>query len=227
MRRIATTIISAVVCGVALTGCGGGGSKSGLKSNAYLGNLPSIHADYEAKEASVKEKLDKVKNSGNWQKMMEAAAKETKEWAERNAKFEAERKAEWAKIDGKAVPYTASKEFEKLSIKVESVKLCADNSGIVIEVAAKEDFTITHDNMNDYQMLNYRVLAKDGTEIYRTSCFIFYMNFRWTAPFKQGEKFLFSEKTPQGNLSIGSKPEKWVDFASIEFITPEEARTRS
>ena len=41
--------VSALVCGVMLTGCGGGGSapKSGVKNNEYLGSLSALFVDHD------------------------------------------------------------------------------------------------------------------------------------------------------------------------------------
>ena len=101
---IAATLFSVTACG--------GGKKSGLKNNEYLGSLPALYADNELTETALKEKAKKITESGNFKKMMKAAAEEAKKAAEQATKFEAAKNAEWEKINGKDIPFTYSEAFE-------------------------------------------------------------------------------------------------------------------
>jgi len=221
--------VAMLTCSVVLVGCGGGGgSKSGLKPNELLGNLPAIHADYKAVSNESAERISKVKNSGNWQKALEVAAKEATIASENSEKFQADSNAEWTKIDGKDVPFAVSKAFEKLNVQVESVKLCAEYHGFTAVVTAKKDFDVSNswnasqNNYTEYKELYFRILAKDGSELDRSNTYLAYLGFELSKSYKKGESILFNNKTPRAAFSLGSKPESWVDFASIEFITQEE-----
>ena len=227
MRKVNSVfkmMIAAMICGVVITGCGGGGGggKSGLKENEYLGSLPALFADLELAEDAAKEKLEKVKESGNYEKYAKLEAEEDKAADERNSKFQEAAKAEWEKVNGREIPFSCSEAFKKLNIQIGSVKLDASYPGIVVTVTAKKDFTVNNDNVNDYRLLNYRVLAKDNSVIDKTGFFLVYLGFKSDIPLKQGEAILFNDSALQGNLQIHNKPQNWVDFASIEFVTVDE-----
>jgi len=218
---------AAAVFGLMLTSCGGSGSKSGMKSNELLGNLPGIHAGYAQTETSFKEKAEKIAKSGDWQKALEQAAKEAVAARERYAKFKAEVDAEWKKVDGRDVPFTSSDAFKQLNIQVNSVKLSAAGTGLLITVAAKNDFTLySYDNIDNYTGLRFRVLAKDGTTIDKTMTMLIFWSFTQSMSFKQGDAIKFADSDIKSNLHISSAPEKWVDFASVEFITADEFNQR-
>jgi hypothetical protein len=222
VASMAITMVCVLVCTVVFTCCGGGAKKSGLKQNELLGNLPAIHADYALTETSFKEKADKVTKSGNFKKMVEAAAKEAKASAERYAKYDAATTAEWKKIDGKTIPFSRSDAFEQLNIEVESVTLNAEQKGAIVVIHAKQDFTVTDKNRKDYEQFYYRVLAEDGTEIDTYGIYLLSMFFKYSVSLTQGQNITFTDSPLCAVLRVTSKPEAWVNFANIEFITYDE-----
>ena len=131
-----------------------------------------------------------------------------------------------AKITGKNVPFTCSEAFNKLNCEVVYVKL-SDHStpGIVASIVAKNDFTVSSKerNVDDYEYVYYRVLAKDGSTIDKNSFFLFSVPWGNTKPFTKGQSLKSGSEYAQTFLPISRKPENWANFASIEFITKEEA----
>jgi len=55
---------------------------------------------------------------------------------------------------------------------------------------------------------------------------LFMWGFFQSKSFKQGEAIRYADSDIRSNLYISSAPEKWVDFASIEFITSDEYNQR-
>jgi len=130
-----------------------------------------------------------------------------------------------AKITGKNVPFTCSEAFNKLNCEVVYVKL-SDHStpGIVASIVAKNDFTVSSKerNVDDYEYVYYRVLAKDGSTIDKNSFFLFSVPWGNTKQFTKGQSLKSGSEYAQTFLSISKKPEQFADFAGIEFITREE-----
>jgi len=220
MKKIKVTmIVSAILCGALFISCGG----SGVKSNEVLGKLPTIHADNALAEKAVKEKQEKLLKSGDLVAIMKEAAKEETAKKERREKFETAKKAEWGKIDGRDVPFTVSKDFERLNFKIESVKLNAEKQGMTITAKVKEDADTNYSTVQEYRYVNYRALAKDGSEITKGGTVY---SFRAVpTKFTAGQELLNADGSPlTGSLSVNSDPEKWANFASIEFITADEMK---
>jgi hypothetical protein len=222
-------MVTAMICGVMLAGCGGSGgsAKSGLKSNEYLGSLPALIADYALANDAAQEKTKQVKEKAaekqDFEKLLKVEEQDKKEWSERNGKFEEAQKAEWDKINGKDIPFKCSDAFGQMSVQVGSVNLNAANMGLVITVTAKEDFTVySTRNFNEYQQFHYRVLAKDGSVIETNSTSYVYAMVVQPKPFKQGDAIKSGDGDLKGNLGISRDPAKWVEFASIEFISYDE-----
>ena len=217
--------ITALTLAIFFAGCGGGGSKSGLKKNDYLGSLPAIYADYQLAKKADEEKIDKLHTSGNLNKIMKEVAKIEKEEKERELKFEADLKAEMAKITGKDVPFTCSEAFKKLNCEVVFMKF-SDHStpGIIASIVAKNDFTVSSKerNVDDYEYVWYRAVAKDGSTIDKNSIFLFSVSWGNTKQFTKGQSLKSGSEYAQTFLSISKKPEQFADFAGIEFITREE-----
>jgi len=222
------SILTVFVLAAVLTGCGGGSSNSksgGLKKNEYLGSLPAIYADFQSAKKGDEAKIEKLQETGNFEKMAKEAAKIEKEAGEREAKLEADLKAEMGKIAGKDIPFTCSDAFKKLNCEVIYVKF-SDHStpGIVASIVAKNDFEvgIKENNTDDYSRIYYKIVAKDGSTIAKYDFFL--MNVAWgkSKSFTKGQSLQFEGKDAQGWWAISKNPEKWVDFAGIEFITEEE-----
>ena len=214
--------MSALFCGVMLTGCGGSAPKSGLKDNEYLGSLPALFADHDLAENAAKERLKKAEESGNWEKIAKLQADEKKASEERDAKFQEATKAEWSKANGRDIPFSVSDAFSRLNIQLGSVKIDADYPGFVVTVTAKQDFAVDHSNTNDYRELNFRVLDKNGDELDRSGVYLVYLGFNRSIPFTQGQEIQFNNSPIRGNLQVYKEPKNWVDFASIQFITMDE-----
>lgn len=226
MKKVLFSIVLgcfALIIGLTAFGCGGGGGKkSGLKSNQYLGALPALHADYELAEEASEAKIDKARAKGDLKKYMKVKEEEDKAWDERQEKFEAAKKAEWDKLDGKEIPYTVSDAFSQLDVQVGTVKLIAESQKFHIPVTAKKDFTVSNlRNRYDYETIYYRFLAKDGSVLGQGGMFLIFLGFSNSISIKEGENIQFNDSDITGFFPI-DEPEKWVDFASLEFITREE-----
>jgi hypothetical protein len=212
--------VFALACGVIFAGCGGG---SGLKDNELLGALPRIYADYKLADKADDEKMDKLVEKGDFVGAMKEEAKQKKEGKERREKYQADLKAELAKIAGKDVPFTVSEAFKQLKAEVTSVKFGEGSYGsvtAVVPIVAKEDFKIDKENKGeDYSSIYYKVLAKDGSAIGKGSI---YLSIGWLPKFTQGQSLQSDGKDPMAYFNISGNPEKWVDFASIEFVTKSE-----
>jgi hypothetical protein len=160
--------------------------------------------------------------------MRKEANKMEKEKKEQDAKLEADLKKKKKKIAGKDIPFTCSEEFKKMNCEVNSVKIeLCDRSGfsMLAPIVAKNDFTLKYkdsDN-NEYENIYFRVIAKDGSTIEKHSFYIA-ASAKWgnTKSFTKGQPLPFDGKDAKSYLVISKKPEKWVDFSSIEFITQEE-----
>ena len=214
--------IFALVCGVIFTGCGGGGGdKSGLKKNDYLGSFPAIYADNEMAKKALKERENKLTETGDRNKIMKEVAKIEKEDKAREEKFEADKKVEMAKITGKEIPFTCSEAFDQLNCKIASVKF-NDRTiiGIDASIVAKNDFVMNYKNKGDYEWIHYRVVAKDGSTIAEYSFFIG-LGLDWgkTKSFTQGQSLRSEGGDVKAYWDLSQNPEKWADFAGIEFIT--------
>ena len=216
-------IALAAVIGFTTLACGGGGGKkSGLKSNQYLGALPALHADYELADEASEAKIEKARAKGDIKNYMKVKEQEDKAWDVRHEKFNEAKIAEWKKLDGKEIPYTVSDDFDKLDIQVGTITLLGESQEFHIPVTAKKDFTVYNTrNRYDYETIYYRFLAKDGSAIAKGGMYLVYLGFSNSKSYKQGESIQFNDEDITGFFPI-NEPEKWVDFSSIEFITREE-----
>ena len=213
-------MISAMVCGLVIAGCGGGGGKN----NRYLGALPSIYAKFEAAEKADKDKFKKLESSGDFVKMAKEAMKMEKEEKARRDKFEADKAAEIPKLAGIEIPFSHSKAFLDQSLNYEVATLKVSDKTTQIQLAftttIKQDFTIDRNNKDPYEYLHYRAVAKDGSTINVWSVMLLYVNWGETKSFTKGK--CINEKNWTLVMNLEQSPEKWVDFASIEFITGKE-----
>ena len=219
-----------------LTACGDGGAKkSGLGSNELVGNLPAIYADNQLSLDAIRKKRDeaeaKAMQSGNSNKYAKAKEDYDKAYDKIEAEFKEASKAERAKINGKSIPFSMSDDFKKLKLEVVSVKVDAEKNNLAIVIHPTEDFKITgySSNMLDYRYVNYKVLAKDGSVIKTDMVLITALMASQSKTFVKGEPVKLGrdgeeQKDLWGNLSVSSDPEKWVDFASIQFVGPKETK---
>jgi len=194
-NRQGLAIILFVAAILTFTGCGGGsgGGKSGLSTNGFFGALPAIYADhelaYDAAEAKYKadsEKAVKAQNLKAWQKVEDKWSNTSDELS---AKFEAAKKAELAKLNGKDVPFTVADDFR--DFKISSLKV--DEKGNL-----KMSTSDVRRNLIGVAQFRFRALAKDGSVILDV------INFG-------------AEQVAIGG-SMQNEPAKWVDFAKIEFV---------
>ena len=221
MKKTFKTIGTVLICGLLMTACGGGvgsSKKSGLSKNEFLGNLPALYADWKLYEDDMDAQAAKLKDEMHTESGMKKAMawkeKAEKEFAEKQTVYKEDLKAEWAKIDGKEVPFTLSDAFSQTNMQVNRVKFNAEKQQIVAEIVAKADGK--GDSMS---FAYYRVLAKDGSVI--SNGHGFYLG--KSGAIKAGES-LFHDNTPgTGNHSISKNPEKYADFAKIEFIAQSES----
>lgn len=229
MTRTFKTLATVLICGLIMTACGGDGeSKSGLPANDLIGNLPALYADYnlfkddlKTEETKAKEKL--MADGYDIKKATALEAKWDKERDEKSAALEEDVKAEWAKLDGKDVPFSTSEAFNKLNMKVNSVKFSAEKRGVVIDLVAKNDVVINIYNMGEYWAVCFKTLAKDGSVIYANNEGYVIdpseVNGFGGKTFKAGQVLDDDLSVP---LHVSREPEKYVNFASIEFITKAE-----
>ena len=229
--------VSAAGCVALLVGCGGGdkggnAGKVSLKSNQYVGSLPSIQANYDNSYKAAKEKMDKEKETtfkSNSEGAFKKYAKKQEEYdstsARNRRKYEADIKAEWAKINGKEVPFSMTDEFKKLNIDVSNVKFDADKQAITALITAKEDLKLNSMNGPDYEYANYVVLTKDGETITSDAFFLLTtMSVFNGVKYEKGKSLHFEGKEAQGNLRLGKNTEMWQNFAGIRFIAPSEKK---
>jgi len=219
-------MVAAMICGVVFTSCGGGGvsaPKSGLPSNELLGNLPALYADNQlAKEAELKKLNADREKAKNIDESREAEQKMRPIIEKRETEFREAVAAEWKKIDGKDVPFSASEAFNKSKMQVNSVKFNAGLKDIVIDLVAKEEFKVSLNNLRDYDQIAYRVLAKDGSVIATRPVYV--MDMSEVGGFTgitiaAGQSLFLRGGNLEGILNVN---EDFVNFAKIEFIAQSE-----
>jgi len=218
MKNVLKTIGTVLICGMLMTACGGGSSKkSGLSKNESLGNLPALYADWKLYEDDMDAQAAKLRENmhteSGMKKAMEWKDKAEKEYKEREAVYKENLKAEWAKIDGKEVPFTLSDAFSQTNMKINWVKFNAEKQQVEAEIVAKAD-----GKFDSMSFAYYRVLAKDGSVISEGNGF--YLG--KSGAVKAGESLFYDNTNGTGNHSISKNPEKYVDFAKIEFIAQSE-----
>ena len=213
-------MICAMICAVIFAGCGGSGSgsKSGLKKNEYLGNLPAIEADSKLAEKADKEKMEKAKLTGDLGKMMKASTEVEKEKKLRYEKYKVDIEAETQKFAGKEIPVSYSKAFlEETPYEIASVTLMSGGClGFIVK--AKEDFTVAaYKNLEECY---FKSVAKDGSKIDKASIILSHQFSSSNTNYTKGH--VLRDKSIGVYLGISRDPEKWVNFAGIEFITQKE-----
>jgi hypothetical protein len=227
MKKAVKMMIAAIVCGVVMTACGGGSvPKSNLPDNEYLGALPALYADEELAEDADKAKLKEAEAEGELAEIEEEVDKAAEERAK---KLQADAAAEWAKIDGKEIPFKCTPEFEKLNLKVNSLKLSAGEQGAIVDIVAAQDISINTGNISQYDYVWYRVLAKDGTVIRTVGIFIATgMAALKGISFNKGQTITSSTGSNLvAQLHLANDTEKWANFAGIEFIVKSERKVRN
>ena len=227
MKNKLNKIVFALICGMMLAGCGGGGGKSGLKKNQYLGSLPAIYASYHAEkevyEAKVREQGEKLMAGGekNAAKIMKLMMEEKETKKAMKEKMKATVSAEIAKIAGKEIPVSFSKALlnsDELFYNVSPIKLVGNNEdlSILISLSAKNDFEVPR--MKGYDYCTYfRFITSGGSAITTSVLLPVKLEYK---PFSiaAGEQLMENNYS----LSVGAKPELYADFAGIEFITKAE-----
>jgi hypothetical protein len=200
--------------------------KSNLPQNDIIGSLPSILLDYDYAEEAAKERLEKQREKGDAEDYNKLEAKEDKARGEREAKFNADRGAEWAKALGKDIPFSTSEAFDKLNLEVKSVKIAGDFQYFTPVVFAKEDIKVSayNDSKMQYGYLAFNFLAKDGSKIADGATMLIPVGIGYDngmeKSFKAGEEIPI---TKSGNwLNLSRNTEQWADFASIQFVTDAE-----
>ncbi|MCL2028437.1 MAG: hypothetical protein FWG79_08140 [Bacteroidales bacterium] len=221
MKKITTMTLAAIICGILFTACGGG-SKSGLKKNQFLGALPAIYADYELKETSLKERAKKVANSGSLKKMVKEAQRQEEESTKNSAKFEADRKAEIKKIAGKTIPVSFK---TPLWYDITAATLADNDDGtptIVLTAKALDDVTVRSSDGPNMSNFYCRFLDKDGAVIAQTAVMLYYLTWGQTKTFATGDALKMHDgKDPQIYVDMRD-PKGMVNFASLEFVSFEE-----
>ena len=229
MRKQLNIISTVIICGTILVSCGGGGggSTSKVKKNQYLGSLPALYADYNAKkelhEAKIEEQGNKLmaggeKNADKIMKLMKEDETTTKAMKE---KLKADVSAEIAKMAGNEVPVSYSKALQnsnELFYQVAPAKLVAnkDDVSIAILLSSKNDLEVPRMKGYDYSTY-FRLIASDGSTIIKSVLLPVKLD---TKPisFTAGEQLL------ENNFPVymSNKPELYANFAGIEFITKDE-----
>ena len=234
-------MISVLICGVILTGCGGssgsGGSK--LKNNKYLGLLPSIYANYNADKKAMEEKWHKkYESTKDLKKLMKFGEEQTKEEKALKEKFEADCIAERDKNAGNEIPVIFSKallDSGDLFYDVEPLKLYFVSNMATLP-AVNFSFTAKHDlelparinlyTQNKEYVAYYRAVASDGSGLtYPDKVVLLYEETKpksiaaGTALKTNDMSNVYSSTC---TLINAREPEKWIDFAGIEFVTKSE-----
>ena len=225
-RKFAGVVAMAAVITFSAISCGGGGGKSGLKKNKYLGNLPALVADNELAKKAYKENIDKLHETGNFDKVVKESAKMEKAEKERIKKFEADWKAELEKIETTDIPFTYSEAFKKSDLyrEVSFLKLSAEKGSLhlITSVNAREDFTATSKDNDVYGQIRFRIVASDGsTPDYR---YFQLYSLAWSdkRTFTKGQPINIGDRDCYLDISRNTK--NWVNFSGVEFITLEEER---
>jgi len=192
-QGLAIIVILAIL---SFTGCGGGSGgsvKSGLSVEGFFGALPAIYADYELAydiaRARYKFDAEKATKAQNMKAYQKAEEQWDKVSDELSAKFEAAKNAELAKLNGKDVPFAVSADFN--DFKISSLEI--DETGNL-----KMSTSDVKRNLLGVAQFRFRALSKDGSVILDV------INYG-------------AEKVAIGG-SMQNEPEKWVDFAIIEFV---------
>ena len=227
MKKQFNMFIFALVCGTILTGCGGSGGNSGVKKNQYLGSLPAIYTDYNAEkevhEAKMKEQGQKLMAGGekNANKIMKLMIEEKETDKARREKLETAVSAEVAKIAGKEIPVSYSKallDSDELFYQVSPAKLVGNKEDIAIAIvlSAKSDLEVPRMKGYDYGTY-FRLIASDGSTIVQSVLLPVKLDTK-ALSFSTGEQLL------ENNFSLymKNKPEIYVNFAGVEFITKDE-----
>ncbi len=227
-------IVSALACGLILTGCGGSGSsgESGgkIRKNDYLGNLPALYANYNAEKAATEKKIEEQgnklmaggeKNAGKLQKLFDDQKAKEKEL---KTKFDAEVKAELEKVIGKDIPVAFSEQLkssDKFFFDVPVVKI-AEQRGeprLSISLTAKDNFTVPSMKGYDYSVY-FRLAGKDGAPLERSASVILPVTLdRAALPYVKGETLIDSYVAYGFNL--GNYPDR-ATLTAVEFISKEE-----
>jgi hypothetical protein len=237
-RAVAVSVFASFVT-LAGIGCGGGDSKGSsgssgggstagkVKNNEILGALPSLHANYDSGRDALKEKKkagQEAAEKKNNAKLYTAAAEAyDKAYKELNEKHEAATKAEWVKLNGKAVPFTMSEKFKELKLDIAEAKISGDKQNISAKIVASDDIKVNSRNCNNYEYAYYKALAKDGTPVDRGSFLVMMcLDARNGLTFTKGQSMKSDGSEPVASGLNNLK--QWGDFASIQFVTQEEWR---
>jgi hypothetical protein len=232
MIKIRTiTLLMAMMLTFSLAACSGGADeetaakKSNLPQNDIIGSLPSILLDYDYAEEAAKERLEKQREKGDAEKYNKLEEKERVARGEREAKFNADMEAEWAKAVGKDMPFSTSEAFDKLSLEVKSVKFVDKVRNFTVLLVVKEDFKVSiyNDSIRDYRNLSFNFLAKDGSKIADNATPLIYVGAGgggMEKSYKAGEEIRIEGGGAW--LNIDTNTEQWADFASIQFVTDAE-----
>lgn len=235
MKKKSLMIVFALImCGTMLTNCGGNGSGSNsskLKKNEYLGNLPALYENYETGKDALEKKTEAEsekllsggeKNYSKIQKLFDDQKIKEKEMKE---KFNADVKAELAKIVGKEVPVSFSdklKNSDKFYFNVSDVKIVEQRGEprISFTITAKDDFTVQSMKGYDYNVY-FRLIGADGATLENSTSTTIPISLSLDVKsFKKGDVLLDSYNVIGFNL--GRYAVDRANFSGIEFISKEE-----
>jgi len=161
-------VFAIVICLASImmfSGCGSGSGGSKLKKNEYLGSLPSICANYEAKRVAFEEKWEKkAEKVSDRKKAMKMIAEYDKEEKAMKEKFDADYKSELEKIVGKEIPVTFSKELQSsgdVFYNVAPVKLVNEEGrlAVAISLSAKNNFDVPRMKGYDFEVGKTRIVT--------------------------------------------------------------------
>lgn len=226
-----TYLFCALACALLLAGCSGGGGKSGLKKNDYLGSLPVLYADQElaaeALEADATAKAEKLMAGGesNYDRVQPIFDKAIAAKEELEAQFKADVKAELERLADTPIPVTFSAALQasdKFFYEVPEAKLIAQNGrpAIVLTIRAKGDLNVPGMRGYDYQAY-YRLLCAEGV-VERSPSVILPVSLERAAQ-------SFAAGTPLNPATIllnFSHAAQLASFTGVEFITREEYETK-
>jgi hypothetical protein len=209
-----------------LAGCGGGGAGGvKLKKNDYLGDLPSLYANYNAQKAAAEKELEQKSNKmmegasesdyAKIQKLFDDAAEVEKA---RKEKFKTDVTDELARVVGKDVPVTYSAALTPFFVATVKIAELRGEPRLSITLTAKENFTVPSMKGYDYKV-HFKLTGNDGATLASSGSTILPIQLaRESKSFGAGDVLVDNYTAYGFNLH---NPDR-ATFTGVEFITEEE-----
>lgn len=236
MKSKISHLVTALVCGVILVSCGGGSEGSKIKKNEYFGMLPSIYASYKASKDAIETESDKVaekiKETDDLEKVFKLAAELQEKEEAMEEKMETAAIAEIQSLVGRDIPVsysTSLQSSDELFYNV-SAKLAANEGSHLIKIelsyTAKTNLDVPGRNMRKIDgkyWAYYRLVSTSGSTIRTGFSSDLVKQDSHPVSISAGTALLKSDWNSSCDLTyMIHEPEKYANFAGIEFITKAE-----